>query len=58
VRESAEEYRHFVKGPQKKGSLLDFQVNGLPGVDSVRAVYTLRSMEKAERGAGAGQTIR
>jgi hypothetical protein len=58
VRESAEEYRHFVKGPQKKGSLLDFQVNGLPGVDSVRAVYTLRSMEKAERGAGSGQTIR
>jgi hypothetical protein len=58
VRESAEEYRHFVKGPQKKGSLLDFQSNGLPGVDSVRAVYTLRKMDSAERGAGSGETIR
>jgi hypothetical protein len=58
VRESAEEYRHFVKGPQKQGALLDFQVNGLPGVDSVRAVYTLRRMESAERGAGSGSTIR
>ena len=58
VRESAEEYRHFVKGPQKKGALLDFQANGLPGVDSVRAVYTLRKMEAAERGAGSGETIR
>jgi hypothetical protein len=58
VRESAEEYRHFVKGPQKKGSFLDFQSNGLPGVDSVRAVYTLRKMDTAERGAGSGETIR
>jgi len=58
VRESAEEYRHFVKGPQKKGSLLDFQSNGLPGIDSVRAVYTLRKMDAAERGAGSGETIR
>ncbi|GAA3967757.1 hypothetical protein [Hymenobacter antarcticus] len=58
VRESAEEYRHFVKAPQKKGSLLDFQSNGLPGVDSVRAVYTLRKMDSAERGAGSGETIR
>ena len=58
VRESAEEYRHFVKGPQKQGSLLDFQANGLPGVDSVRAVYTLRKMDSAERGAGSGETIR
>lgn len=58
VRESAEEYRHFVKGPQKKGSLLDFQVNGLPGIDSVRAVYTLRKLDSAERGAGSGETIR
>jgi hypothetical protein len=56
VRESAEEYRHFVKGPQKKGSFLDFQSNGLPGIDSVRAVYTLRKMDAAERGTGA--TIR
>ncbi len=56
VRESAEEYRHFVKGPQKKGSFLDFQSNGLPGIDSVRAVYTLRKMDAAER--GAGETIR
>ncbi len=58
VRESAEEYRHFVKGPQAKGSLLDFQFNGLPGVDSVRAVYTLRKTEASERGAGSGETIR
>ena len=58
VRESAEEYRHFVKGSQKKGSFLDFQSNGLPGVDSVRAVYTLRKMDTAERGAGSGETIR
>jgi hypothetical protein len=58
VRESAEEYRHFIKGPQKQGALLDFQVNALPGVDSVRAVYTLRRMETAERGAGSGSTIR
>ncbi len=58
VRESAEEYRHFVKGPQQKGALLDFQVNGLPGVDSVRAVYTLRKMDSSERGAGSGETIR
>lgn len=58
VRESAEEYRHFVKGPQKKGALLDFQSNGLPGVDSVRAVYTLRKMDASERGAGTGETIR
>ncbi len=56
VLESAEEYRHFVKGPQKKGSFLDFQSNGLPGIDSVRAVYTLRKMDSAEQGAGA--TIR
>ena len=58
VRESAEEYRHFVKSPQKKGSLLDFGANGLPGLDSVRAVYTLRKMKSSERGAGSGETIR
>ncbi len=58
VRESAEEYRHFVKGAQKKGSFLDFQSNGLPGVDSVRAVYTLRKTDTSERGAGSGETIR
>jgi hypothetical protein len=58
VRESAEEYRHFVKGPQKKGAMLDFQVNGLPGIDSVRAAYTLRKTDAAERGAGTGETIR
>jgi hypothetical protein len=58
VRESAEEYRHFVKGPQKKGSMLDFQANGLPGIDSVRAVYTLRKTDASERGAGSGETIR
>ncbi|GAB3333801.1 hypothetical protein GCM10027511_42270 [Hymenobacter humi] len=58
VRESAEEYRHFVKGPQKKGFLLDFQANGLPGIDSVRAVYTLRKTDSSERGAGTGETIR
>lgn len=58
VRESAEEYRHFVKGPQAKGSMLDFQANGLPGIDSVRAVYTLRKTDSSERGAGSGETIR
>lgn len=58
VHESAEEYRHFVKGPQLKGALLDFESNGLPGVDSVRAVYTLRKMDASERGAGSGETIR
>lgn len=58
VRESAEEYRHFVQGPQKNGALLDFQANGLPGIDSVRAVYTLRKMASSERGAGSGETIR
>ena len=56
--ESAEEYRHFVRSPQKEGSMLDFQVNALPGVDSVRAVYTLRRIDSAERGAGTGETIR
>ncbi|MVN75279.1 hypothetical protein GO988_02970 [Hymenobacter sp. HMF4947] len=50
VRESAEEYRHFVSGPQKKGSRIDFAVNVLPGVDSVRAVYTLRKMDASEHG--------
>ena len=58
VQESAEEYRHFVKGTLKQGALLDFQVNGLPGVDSLRAVYTLRRVDSAERGAGEGATIR
>lgn len=57
VRESAEDYRHFVSGPQKKGSRIDFSVNGLPGVDSVRAVYTLRKIDASERGAG-GDVIR
>lgn len=58
VLESAEEYRHFVRSPQKEGSMLDFQVNALPGVDSVRAAYTLRRIDSAERGAGSGETIR
>ncbi|MDO7883908.1 hypothetical protein [Hymenobacter cheonanensis] len=57
VRESAEEYRHFVSGPQKKGSRIDFSVNALPGVDSVRAVYTLRKIDASERGNG-GDVIR
>ncbi len=57
VRESAEDYRHFVSGPQKKGSRIDFGVNGLPGVDSVRAVYTLRKMDASERGTG-GDVLR
>ena len=52
VRESAEEYRHFVSGAQKKGSRIDFATNGLPGVDSVRAVYTLRKIDASERGNG------
>lgn len=58
VRESAEEYRHFVSGPQKKGSRIDFSVNALPGVDSVRAIYTLRKIDASERGAGSGDIIR
>jgi hypothetical protein len=58
VRESAEDYRHFVSGPQKKGSRIDFATNGLPGVDSVRAVYTLRKIDVSERGAGGGDIIR
>lgn len=57
VRESAEDYRHFVSGPQKKGSRIDFSVNGLPGVDSVRAVYTLRKIDMSERGTG-GDVVR
>ena len=57
VRESAEEYRHFVSGPQKKGSRIDFSVNALPGVDSVRAVYTLRKIDMSERGTG-GDVVR
>lgn len=58
VRESAEDYRHFVSGPQKKGSRIDFSVNGLPGVDSIRAIYTLRKIDISERGAGSGDIIR
>jgi hypothetical protein len=57
VRESAEDYRHFVSGPQKKGSRIDFSVNGLPGVDSVRAVYTLRKIDVSERGT-EGDVVR
>jgi hypothetical protein len=57
VRESAEEYRHFVSGALKKGSRIDFSVNALPGVDSVRAVYTLRKIDMSERGTG-GDVIR
>jgi len=58
VRESADEYRHFVSGPQKQGSRIDFSVNALPGLDSVRAAYTLRKIDASERGAGAGDIIR
>jgi hypothetical protein len=58
VRESAEDYRHFVSGPQKKGSRIDFETNGLPGVDSIRAIYTLRKIDVSERGAGSGEVIR
>lgn len=58
VRESAEDYRHFVSGPQKQGARIDFSVNGLPGVDSVRAAYTLRKIDASERGAGGGDIIR
>jgi hypothetical protein len=58
VRESAEEYRHFVSGPQKKGSRIDFSINALPGIDSVRAIYTLRKIDVSERGAGSGDIIR
>ncbi len=58
VRESAEEYRHFVGAPGQQGSRIDFQTNGLPGIDSVRAIYTLRKIDAAERGAGEGATLR
>jgi hypothetical protein len=58
VRESAEEYRHFVSGPQRRGSRINFEVNGLPGVDSIRAAYTLRKIDVSERGAGSGEVIR
>ena len=53
VRESADEYRHFVRGTQ-----IDFNSNSLSGVDSVRAVYTLRKIDAAERGAGSGDILR
>ena len=58
VREPAEEYRHFVGAPGQQGYRIDFQTNGLPGVDSVRAIYTLRKVSAAERGAGEGATLR
>ena len=58
VRESADEYRHFVKGNARQETMIDFNVNSLSGVDSVRAVYTLRKIDAAERGAGAGDILR
>jgi hypothetical protein len=57
VREPAEEYRHFVAAPGQ-GYRIDFQTNGLPGIDSVRAIYTLRKIDASERGAGEGATLR
>ncbi len=57
VREPAEEYRHFVVAPGQ-GYRIDFQTNGLPGIDSVRAIYTLRKIDASERGAGEGATLR
>lgn len=57
VREPAEAYRHFVKGPQQ-GALLDFEENSLPGLDSVRALYTLRRLDAAERSVSPSQLIR
>ena len=57
VRESADEYRHFVKGPRQE-TKIDFNINSLAGVDSVRAVYTLRKIDPAERGAGSGDILR
>lgn len=57
VRESADEYRHFVKGKTQE-SVIDFNINSLSGVDSVRAVYTLRKIDAAERGAGSGDILR
>lgn len=58
VREPADEYRHFVGAPGQEGYRIDFQTNGLPGIDSVRAIYTLRKISAAERGAGEGATLR
>lgn len=57
VRESADEYRHFVKGTAKQETMIDFNINSLSGVDSVRAVYTLRKIDSAERGAGSGDIL-
>ena len=57
VRESADEYRHFVKG-KKQETVIDFNINSLSGIDSVRAVYTLRKIDVAERGAGSGDILR
>lgn len=58
VRESADEYRHFVKGNAKQETMIDFNINSLSGIDSVRAVYTLRKIDAAERGAGSGDILR
>ena len=58
VRESAEGYRHFVSSPKQRGSRIDFAANDLPGVDSIRAAYTLRKIDVSERGAGSGDIIR
>ena len=57
VRESADEYRHFVKG-KKQETVIDFNINSLSGIDSVRAVYTLRKIDESERGAGSGDILR
>jgi hypothetical protein len=57
VRESADEYRHFVKGTAKQETMIDFNINSLSGIDSVRAVYTLRKIDAAERGAGSGDIL-
>jgi hypothetical protein len=46
-----------VKGKVSE-TVIDFNTNSLSGIDSVRAVYTLRKIDESERGAGSGDIIR
>ncbi|WP_303311094.1 hypothetical protein [Hymenobacter sp. BT730] len=48
--DDASQYRSLVNDGHG-GARLDFQANVLPGLDSVRAVYVLRMLEPAQRGA-------
>ncbi|WP_156126306.1 hypothetical protein [Hymenobacter sp. DG25B] len=48
--DDASQYRSLVNDGHG-GSRVDFQANVLPGIDSVRAVYVLRLLDPAQRGA-------